>query len=75
MTSNGVKKKEEEIIKNQNGEDTYLYSIQAILPNDMITSHQKKILYKPNSAITAEIITKNKSILERMFETFLSLLN
>lgn len=64
-----------EIIKNQTGEDSYIYSIQAMLPNDMVTSHNKEILYRPNSAITAEIITKNKSILERLFETFLSLLN
>lgn len=63
-----------EIIKNQNGEDSYKYTIQAMLAYDMVTSHQRKIVYKPNSAITAEIITKDKSILERLFETFLSLI-
>ncbi|MCB0840141.1 MAG: HlyD family efflux transporter periplasmic adaptor subunit, partial [Bacteroidetes bacterium] len=64
-----------EITKNNNGEFLYLYTINIALPDTIITNHQQEIPYRPNSSVTAEIITKDKSILERLFETFLSLIN
>jgi len=39
-----------------------------------MTNYKKIIEYKPQSALTAEIITKDKSILERITEQLLDLI-
>lgn len=64
-----------EIIRTQNGEMRYLYSIDINLPDTLKTNYNEEIEFRPNSSVIAEIITKDKSILERLFETFLSLVN
>ena len=61
-----------EILQNANGETTYLYTIKVLLPSKLLTNHKKEIMFKPNSVVTADIITKDKSILERLFETLIS---
>lgn len=63
-----------EIVQGSNGEVTYLYITYISLPDRLITSLNNEIEFRPNSAVTAEIITKDKSILERLLETFISLI-
>ncbi len=63
-----------EIIKTEKGENQYLYTINIDLPDTLITNYRKVIKYHPNSTIHAEIITKDKTILERLFDTIFSLL-
>lgn len=43
------------------------YTVEIELPNELITTYNKKIPYLPNMTGTADIITKDISILERFF--------
>lgn len=63
------------IIQNTNGQESFLYTIHIDLPDRLVTNYDEEILFRPNSSVVAEIITKDKSVLERLFETLLSLLN
>ena len=62
------------ITQTTDGINRYTYSISIGLPDTLVTSHHKELPYHPNSSVTAEIITEDKTILERLLETFLSLL-
>jgi len=61
------------IIQNPNGEDSFLYSVKIKLPEKLITNHKVEISFRPNSSVIAEVITKDKSVLYRIFETIISL--
>jgi multidrug efflux pump subunit AcrA (membrane-fusion protein) len=49
------------------------YQVKISLPHKLTTQYGKVLEYKPNMTASIEIITKDKSILERIFEQFLSL--
>lgn len=51
-----------------------LYELKVDLPDSLETNYRKRIKYKPESSVTVELITKDKSILERLFEQLLTLL-
>ena len=51
------------------------YEILLGLEDTITTSYEKNIPYQPMAGLTADIITKDKSILERIFDNFLSLVN
>lgn len=49
------------------------YQIKIKLPKQLITSYQQKITYTPETQGTAEIITKDLRLLERIFNQFRTL--
>jgi len=51
------------------------YSIKIPVENELWTSYKKQIPYKPNLSLMAEIITKDKSVLQRIFEQLLNIIN
>lgn len=51
------------------------YAIQVELLEGLLTSYNKKLTYQPQLSGTAEIITRNLSILERIFFKFRQLIN
>ncbi len=50
------------------------YELKIPLSDTLMTNYKKAIAYRPQSTLTAEIITKDKSLLERLLEQFLSLI-
>jgi hypothetical protein len=56
-----------EISQVPNGEN---YQVKIQLNNDLITTYHKKIKYTPEMIGSAEIITKDLRLLERVFNTF-----
>lgn len=63
-----------EVISNTGGENQYLYTIRIALPDTLLTNHNRVIPYRPHASLTAEIITEDKSALNRLFSTFISLI-
>lgn len=61
-------------LPNQDQQGNKYYEIKIPLSDTLTTNYKKIIEYKPQSALTAEIITKDKSILERMTEQLLDLI-
>lgn len=51
------------------------YEVLLTLEDTILTSYGKLIPYEPMAGLTADIITKDKSILERIFDNFLNLIN
>jgi hypothetical protein len=51
-----------------------LYDLTVSLPEKIITNYNVEIPFRPNTGVTAEILNKEKSILERIFEQFLNLI-
>lgn len=47
--------------------ETVEYTVEIDLPNELITTYNKKLPYLPNMTGTADIITKDISVLERFF--------
>lgn len=47
-----------------------LYLIEAILPQELLTTYSKEIPFKPELQATASIITDKKRISDRIFEKF-----
>jgi len=56
---------------NENGEA--LYEVKITLPQKIETDYGREIPYKPQMSGSVEIITADKSILERILAQFLSL--
>lgn len=50
------------------------YLVNVILTNGMTSSYNKQIEYSPNMEGTADIVTKDKSFLHRVFEQLLTLI-
>ena len=46
------------------------YSVEVSLPNQLLTTYQKKLDYKEEMQGTADIITEELSILDRVFYQF-----
>ena len=63
-----------EIITNSTGEQQHIYTIDIPLPDTMMSSYGIEIPFRPNSSLTTEIITEDKSLLARLFETVISLI-
>jgi len=61
-------------LPNKDQEGNKNYEIKIPLSDTLMTNYKKIIEYKPQSALTAEIITKDKSILERITEQLLDLI-
>lgn len=57
--------------KDNNG--NHLYELIIPLPDKMLTTYKKSIPFRPNTGIQAEIITEDKSIIERVMNEFLNL--
>jgi HlyD family secretion protein len=51
------------------------YRIDVILPQDLTTTYHKKLVFSPEMSGTAEIVTENLSIMDRVFYPFKSILN
>jgi multidrug resistance efflux pump len=64
--------KVEEISPSPNKEKNY--SIKVSLDNGLNTSYNKEISFKPNMEGNADIVTKDKSFLHRVFEQLLKLI-
>lgn len=54
--------------------ETATYEIIVLLPDTLRTNYQKVIPFRQNMTATVVIITKDKRILERIFENFLNLI-
>ena len=52
-----------------------LYQVKIPLEDNIITEYQDTIIYKPHLTALTEIITEDKSVLTRIFDQLLSLLN
>ena len=50
-----------------------VYEIQLNLEKTILTNYNKEIPFKPNTTLTAEIITENRTILGRIFEHIMNL--
>ena len=61
-------------LPNEDQQGKKYYEIKIPLRDTLMTNYKKVIEYKPQSALTAEIITKDKSVLERMTEQLLDLI-
>ena len=59
----------------KNEEATSEYMLKVFLPDPLITSYGKSIPITPNMPGQAIVITKDRRILERIFEQFLSVFN
>ena len=62
------------LIPIKNNEESSTYEVRIPLESRVITNYNKEIPYKPNTALTAEIITQSRSIVDRIFEQFLNLI-
>ncbi len=51
------------------------YEIKIPISDVIITDYQDTLVYQPNMSMTIEIITENRTVLERVFDQFLSLLD
>lgn len=51
------------------------YDLQITLPAEILTNRNIRIPFKPNTGVVVEIVTKEKSILARIFQEFLNLIN
>lgn len=56
-------------------ENEQFYQVKIPLPKQLITDFGKPIPYKPNITAVVEIITEDRSILERIFEQLIDLIN
>ena len=63
-TIEGVVKRISEIPKEN------MYSITIDMPNNLKTNYEKKIIFKQRLSATADIITKDQSVLQRIFYQF-----
>jgi len=61
-------------LPNEDMQGKKYYEIKIPLSDTLMTNYKKVIEYKPQSALAAEIITKDKSVLERMTEQLLNLI-
>jgi multidrug efflux pump subunit AcrA (membrane-fusion protein) len=61
------------VSKTSQGQEKF-YSIKVKLDNGLMTSYKKEIAYQPNMEGSADIITKDRSFLERIFEQLLKLI-
>ncbi|MCB9275529.1 MAG: HlyD family efflux transporter periplasmic adaptor subunit [Lewinellaceae bacterium] len=59
----------------QPGENGPAYYLKALLPDTLRTNYGYAIALRPNMPATAEVITKDRRILERIAEKFLDVLN
>jgi HlyD family secretion protein len=52
-----------------------IYELRIALPNKLVTTYGRELEYKPFTGVKVEIITEDRSILERIFDQILNLLN
>jgi multidrug resistance efflux pump len=57
-----------------NTEGMAVYEVKIPLNEVIITDYSDTIIYKPNMTIQTEIITEDKTVFERVFDQFLSLI-
>lgn len=62
------------LLPDKNNKGELLYEITIPLPDTIFTNYNKLIPFSPNKGIKAEIITKDRSLLRRMFNHFLDLI-
>ena len=60
-------------IKNKEGK--VFYDLSIALPDTLITNYDKTIPYRPNMSGVAIIITKDRTVFERIFDKFLNLIS
>ena len=53
----------------------YGYLVTANIPDTLITTYGREIPFRPESKVSTEIITEDNTILERILNTFISLIN
>jgi hypothetical protein len=60
-------------IKDQ--ENRLVYEVQIALPEALMTTYGRQIKYKAQDGVWADLITEDRSILTRVFDQFLNLIN
>ena len=58
----------------QDKEENYYYEVKVAIPDSIVTDIGHPIPFKPNMTAQLEIITKDKTVLERLFSQILSLI-
>jgi multidrug resistance efflux pump len=51
-----------------------MYEVKLLIPDSIVTTYNKTIAYKPNSSVQVEIITEDRTILDRIFNQLYSLM-
>lgn len=62
-------------IKEHEASVKYGYLITSNIPDTLITTYGIEIPFRPESKVSTEIITEDKTILEKILNTFISLIN
>ena len=61
--------KEIAIVPNATLEQTH-YDVLLSIPEDLVTTYDRELPYQANATVTAEIITANQTVLQRIFNQF-----
>lgn len=59
--------------RNESGEE--YYQVKIPLTNPMMTDYDKGIPYQPNMELSVEVVTERRSVFERIFDQFISLID
>jgi len=62
-------------IPKEDREGKSFYEVRIDLPPEIVTNYDIKIPFRPNTKVIAEIVNDDKTILERIFQDFLGLIN
>lgn len=63
------------LLPEQDQQGNSFYELIIPLPNTITTNYGKPIPFRPNQGLTAEVITEDQSILQRVLYQFLNLIN
>ncbi len=62
------------LVPNPNEDGQMIYDLRVELPKRLITTYGKELEYRPNAGVRIDIITEDRSILERIFDQILNLI-
>ncbi|TVR84985.1 MAG: HlyD family efflux transporter periplasmic adaptor subunit [Saprospirales bacterium] len=62
------------LIPTPNQEGQMIYELKIALPDQLITTYDKELEYRPHAGVRVDIITEDRSILERIFDQILNLI-
>lgn len=63
------------LVPSPDQEGQMIYELRIALPEKLVTTYGRKLKYNPFTGVKVEIITENRSILERIFDQILNLIN
>ena len=61
-------------IPTRDTENQMMYEVKLLIPDSIVTTYNKRIAYKPNSSVQVEIITEDRTILDRIFNQLYDLM-